>query len=255
MRRSPAAAVALTAVLLAVTSTGAAPAALTAVVASVADGDTLSLTSGERVRLLQIDAPEVSTGECYARASRAALLRLVPVGSSVTLQTDPRLDKVDRFGRLLRYVRRGALNVNVELVRVGAAAPYFFGGDRGRYADRLLVAAFRAKAGKRGLWGASPDTELDPFRQVDTGTCGSAPLPLVPGGCDPNYAGACVPPYPPDVDCGDLRDLGLALPVRVVGSDPHRLDGDHDRLGCEPTSRARVVLRSSKEYGMIETSE
>jgi hypothetical protein len=26
--------------------------------------------------------------------------------------------------------------------------------------------------------------------------------------------------------------MGIA-PVRVVGSDPHRLDGDNDGLGCE----------------------
>jgi endonuclease YncB( thermonuclease family) len=208
-----------------------------AVVAAVVDGDTLNLTNGARVRLLQIDAPEVSSGECYSRASRAALLNLAPVGTRVTLELDPQLDAVDRFGRILRYVKRGALNVNVELVRLGAAAPYFYRGDRGRYSDRLLVAAFRAKAAKRGLWGASPRTELDPFSQIDTGRCGSStPVPLVPpsGSCDPNYAGACVPPYPPDLDCGDLRDRGLSLPVRVMGDDPHRLDGDRDGLGCEP---------------------
>ena len=53
------------------------------------------------------------------------------------------------------------------------------------------------------------------------------------GACDPNYAGACVPRYPPDLDCGELRTLRLDLPVRVVGSDPHRLDADGDVLGCE----------------------
>jgi hypothetical protein len=41
-----------------------------------------------------------------------------------------------------------------------------------------------------------------------------------------------VPPYPPDVDCADIRALGIA-PVQVVGSDPHRLDADDDGLGCE----------------------
>jgi Flp pilus assembly pilin Flp len=50
--------------------------------------------------------------------------------------------------------------------------------------------------------------------------------------CDPNYGGACVPPYPPDLDCPDLRALGLALPVSVVGGDPHGLDPDGDGLGC-----------------------
>jgi endonuclease YncB( thermonuclease family) len=213
------------------------------VVASVHDGDTLTLTSGVRVRLLQIDAPEVG-GECYSRASRTALLNLTPVGSRLTLESDPKLDKVDRYGRILRYLKRGSMNVNVELVRLGAAAPYFYRGDRGRYANRLMAAALAAKATQRGLWGASPRTILDPGRAIQTGTCGPAPAPPLvpivppspsppaPGKCDPNYSGGCVPPYPPDVDCADIRALGIA-PVRVIGSDPHGLDGDDDGYGCE----------------------
>jgi Flp pilus assembly pilin Flp len=50
--------------------------------------------------------------------------------------------------------------------------------------------------------------------------------------CDPNYGGACVPPYPPDLDCEDLTALGLPLPVSVVDGDPHGLDPDGDGLGC-----------------------
>jgi micrococcal nuclease len=98
--------------------------------------------------------------------------------------------------------------------------PYFYDGERGRYATRLLDAARAARNARRGLWGGCSVT---------------APVPLVPpsGSCDANYTGACVPPYPPDLDCAELRALGLALPVRVVGSDPHRLDADGDRLGCE----------------------
>lgn len=211
-----------------------------ATVAWVTDGDTLTLTSGERVRLLQIDAPEVGTGECYAQGARKALLALAPVRSRVTLEGDPALDRIDRYGRLLRYVRSGRLNVNLELVKRGAAAPYFYRGERGRHASRLLAAAMAAKAHRVGLWGAFPRTKLDPYRQLDTGDCHSgsaAPQPLVPAPpssrCDPSYVGACVPPYPPDLDCADLRALGLSLPVRAVGSDPHGLDGDGDGYGCE----------------------
>jgi len=201
-----------------------------AVVASVTDGDTLRLTDGRRVRLVQIDAPELGGGECYSRAARTALLALAPPGSAVTLEADPELDRVDRYGRLLRYVHRSTVNVNVELVRRGAAAPYFYGGDRGRYASVLLRAARAAKAAKRGLWKACPATVLDPERAIATGTSG--PSAKTAGRCDPNYAGGCVPPYPPDLDCADIRALGIA-PVRVVGDDPHRLDGDHDGWGCE----------------------
>jgi endonuclease YncB( thermonuclease family) len=212
----------------------------TVTVARIVDGDTLTLNDGRRVRLLQIDTPELGTGECYSRAARNALLRLAPVGSRVIIEPDPALDDVDRYGRLLRYVHRGALNVNLELVRAGDAAPYFYRGDRGKYADTLMAAATSARAAKRGLWKSCPRTPLDPAHAIDTGTSGPPPRTASPApvsapaksGCDPNYSGGCVPPYPPDVDCSDIRALGIA-PVKVIGSDPHRLDGDHDGWGCE----------------------
>ena len=49
--------------------------------------------------------------------------------------------------------------------------------------------------------------------------------------CDPNYA-ACIPPPPPDLDCSDIQALGIPIPVRVIGSDPHGLDPDGDGYGC-----------------------
>jgi endonuclease YncB( thermonuclease family) len=205
----------------------------TAIVASVYDGDTLTLRDGRRVRLLQIDTPELGSGECYSRAARTALLALAPPGTRIVLETDPRLDRTDRYGRLLRYVKRKGVNVNLELTRRGAAVPYFYRGDRGRYAPWLMRAALTARSAKRGLWRACPATVLDPERAVQTGRSGP-PAKSLPAGenCDPNYSGGCVPPYPPDVDCADIRALGIA-PVTVVGSDPHRLDGDDDGLGCE----------------------
>jgi micrococcal nuclease len=125
----------------------------TGVVLRVSDGDTLTLRGGARVRLVQIDAPEAGR-ECYARRSTAELGRLAAPGTRLTLELDPALDARDRFGRLLRYVLIGGENVNVELVRRGAAAPYFFDGDRGRYATELLDAVQEARAGRRGMWAA-----------------------------------------------------------------------------------------------------
>jgi micrococcal nuclease len=219
--------------LVAAPHTGAVGTASSGVVASVYDGDTISLTDGRRVRLVQIDTPELGSGECYSRASRKVLLEILPAGSRVTLEVDPRLDGVDRYGRLLRYVHRGPLNANVLLVRAGAAAPYFYGRELGKYALRMLADAQRAKAAKRGLWGACSGTVLDPYRAIDTGVSGPPTKEPPPNGkCDPSYTGACVPPYPPDLDCADLRERGLA-PVRSIGSDPHRLDGDGDGIGCE----------------------
>jgi endonuclease YncB( thermonuclease family) len=126
----------------------------------VNDGDTLRTTSGRRIRLVQVDAPELHT-DCYGKAALATLRRLTPPGTAVTLVRDPDLDATDRYGRLLRYVVVGGRNVNLALVREGAASPYFFRGGRGRYARDLLAAADEARAAHRGFWGACPQAKLD----------------------------------------------------------------------------------------------
>jgi micrococcal nuclease len=121
------------------------------VVTRIVDGDTLMVRGGDLIRLVQIDAPEAG-GECYSAASTRELTRLAAPGSRVKLRTDPRLDRVDVYGRLLRYVQVKGMNVNVELVRRGAATPYFFDGDRGRHAGALLAAVSSARTERRGMW-------------------------------------------------------------------------------------------------------
>lgn len=62
-----------------------------------------------------------------------------------------------------------------------------------------------------------------------------APAPAAPSGCDPNYAGACVP-IASDVDCSGGSGNGPAYvggPVSVVGSDIYGLDRNGDGVGCE----------------------
>ncbi len=141
----------------------------TAVVERIIDGDTLVVRGGARVRLVQIDTPEAGE-ECYSGAATRELTRLAPPGARVVLDADPELDRVDRFGRLLRYVHVSGRNVNVELVRRGAATPYFFDGDRGTYARSLLTAVAAARAAKRGMWGTCrvfwrPDAAVETRRR------------------------------------------------------------------------------------------
>jgi endonuclease YncB( thermonuclease family) len=106
----------------------------------------------------------------------ASLVAVCPQASGAPLVyrvdhfAEPAADRVDRFGRLLRYVVRinGAVDVNIRLVAVGAAAPYFYGGVRGRYAARLEGLAKRARAKKLGLWKVCPNTSYDPYDGVQT---------------------------------------------------------------------------------------
>jgi micrococcal nuclease len=206
-------------------------------VARVVDGDTIALVSGKRVRLLQIDTPEPGTGECYSRAAGRDLRGLLPAGSRVALEADPRLDDVDAHGRLLRYVWHGGRNVNLELVRRGSATVWLYRHERGRHAGRLLAAATAARKAKRGLWGACPSAVWNPYAAADTGggakgtSTQVAPVAGSRGGrCEPSYPGVCIPPSPPDLDCADVPHRSF----RVLPPDPHRFDGrDDDGLGCE----------------------
>lgn len=94
----------------------------TATVVSVGDGDTIRVREGGRlltIRLACIDAPEMGQRPSGTIA-REALERLAPVGSEVVLQ----IQTTDRYGRSVAEVFRGEENVNLALVRQGAAFAY-----------------------------------------------------------------------------------------------------------------------------------
>jgi endonuclease YncB( thermonuclease family) len=217
-------------------------------VSEVVDGDTVRLANGTRVRLVQIDAPELRSAECYSRAARQELVELLPVDSRVRLERDPRLDRVDRYGRQLAYVFVGGKNLNLALVRRGAAAPWFFDGDRGRYARKLALAARQARAAGRGLWSACSATVLDPSRALETRRPAPPPPPPPPpapvvappppapvNNCHPSYEGACLDPNASDYDCAGGSGNGPEYTgyVTVVGPDEYGLDADGDGGGCE----------------------
>jgi len=225
MSRLAVAAVAAASVLVLAALASASADRRTATIAYVVDGDTIALAGGARVRLLQIDTPEVGSGECYSRRAAKDLRRLLPAGTPVSLESDPRLDSVDRYGRLLRYVFRGGLNVNVALVAQGDATIWFYGGLRGRYAARLLAVGRRARAEKRGLWGACRAV-WNPHAPATTDLRRPKHRPR---SCDVSYPTVCIPSPPPDLDCPDIRYRRF----RVVGRDPHHFDGDRDGIGCE----------------------
>ena len=203
-------------------------------VARISDGDTLTTSTGEKVRFLQIDTPEISPAECYGSEAHKALISLIGK-AAITLESDSVSDDEDQFGRSLRYVKVGKLNLNLKLVQIGAATPYFYQGEKGKYATQLLKAAENAKARKIGLWKSCPNTKLDPTKPATTGFAlaskAATSTMSTNTKCDPNYQG-CIPPYPPDLDCTDITRMGLA-PIRVIGRDVHKFDGDGDGNGCD----------------------
>ena len=213
---------------------GMTPASAAVQVVRISDGDTLTISTGEKVRLLQIDTPEISPAECYGPEAHKALISLIGK-SPITLESDSVSDDRDRFGRSLRYIKVGKINLNLKLVEIGAATPYFYQGEKGKYSKQLLKAAKNAKAKKIGLWKMCPNTKLEPLKPATTGPTvaskASTTTTSPNAKCDANYQG-CIPPYPPDLDCTDIKRMGLA-PVRVIGTDVHKLDGDGDGIGCD----------------------
>ncbi|MBA3331219.1 MAG: thermonuclease family protein [Actinobacteria bacterium] len=211
--------IALAAAVLATAAAGAPERSfiLRGTLAEVVDGDTVSvrLDGGglERVRLIGIDTPE--RGECYAgRATGAA--RALAGGRRVELAGDETQDTRDRYGRLLAYVwvAGGGKDLGYQLVARGLARVYVYESAFARigpyrYAERI---------GRR-----RPES-------VYQGCAAPAAVAAVPGTrCDPSYPGVCIPPAPPDLDCGQVEHRRF----RVVGPDPHAFDGDGDGVGCE----------------------
>ena len=91
------------------------------VVTRVVDGDTVEIASGEHVRLIGIDTPEV--GACGYGAATAKLRRMVE-GRTVILVNPDSVQDVDAYGRLLRYVDVGGEDVGLAQIRAGARARY-----------------------------------------------------------------------------------------------------------------------------------
>lgn len=112
-------------------------------------------------------------------------------------------------------------------------------------AEALITdcAAFGSFADANVYYAANPEAQpfLDP--NVDGRACevffgvdqpaapppAAAPPSASGGGCDPSYPDVCIPPPPPDLDCGEVPYRRFT----VYQPDPHGFDRDQDGIGCE----------------------
>lgn len=201
---------------------------VTAVVSRVVDGDTIEVQlhgATVDIRLIGIDTPEtVDPGEpvgCYGPEASGFTTESLE-GEMVRLEYD--VEREDQYGRSLAYVFVGNRLFNESLVGQGYAQVSTYRPNV-KYVDRFLAAQRRARKRNAGLWDSCPagggSPSPIPSETQETPTTGG-------GNCDPNYSGACIPPYPPDLDCADVAQ-GFA----IVGADPHGFDADGDGIACE----------------------
>ena len=192
----------------------------------VVDGDTLIARSGGsrlNIRLACVDAPELK--QEFGERSRSRLQQLTPEKSQVrVLVVD-----TDRYGRQVGVVFGNGqdFNVNLQMVKEGYAAVYqqYLRNCPGSR-EELISAEREAKINRRMMWSQTNPCLPWDFR---AGSCSSVADELDQRNCDPNYAGACIPPYPPDINCSQIS----ARRFSSTGSDPHNLDRDGDGVACE----------------------
>ncbi|MBU7019333.1 MAG: thermonuclease family protein [Theionarchaea archaeon] len=111
---------------------------------SIIDGDTFRLANGETVRLIGIDAPELS--QPGGKESREYLAQLI-LNKGVTLEKGSK-DR-DKYNRLLRFVYIGDICINEEMIRQGYAEARYLTDSIREYYIQLEIEAEIAKA---GLW-------------------------------------------------------------------------------------------------------
>ena len=208
-------------------------------VVSVTDGDTIRVHmpdgTNEPVRLIGIDAPE--DGSLLDHQATDYLEELV-LGEDVRMVVD--VSDRDRFDRLLRYIYVGDLFVNEEMVRVGLAIAKRYQPDTAM-ASVLEAAQVGAEQGALGLFSVvattsigttttvRPTTTTRPSTTTTTTTLATTTATTVPANCHPSYPDFCIPPPPPDLNCGDIG----AQDFTVLAPDPHGFDGNNDGAGCE----------------------
>jgi len=122
------------------------------VVNKIIDGDTILLDTGETVRYLGIDTPELyvkgSGPEFYSREAARYNKKLVQM-KKVRLEFD--VERKDHYGRLLAYVFVKNVFVNAELVKLGYAKA-MIKPPNVKYKDMLLKHQKMAMDEERGLW-------------------------------------------------------------------------------------------------------
>ncbi len=141
-------------------------------VSRVIDGDTVELSNGEKVRYIGIDTPEVRKRKGagwiydpmpYAEEARDFNRKLVE-GREVKLEFD--VQKRDKYRRILAYVYKDEIMVNLEMVRQGYAMIYTFPPNV-RHTGDFLIAQEEARENNRGLWVEMEERIISPYEAED----------------------------------------------------------------------------------------
>jgi len=139
--------------------TDATPTLETYQVSRIIDGDTLDLTTDQRVRLKGINTPESSMP--YYQEAKQLLQNLVQ-NKSIEIESYG----TDKYGRILAHLFLNDKNINKEILQQGLATLYYYEHDT-HYEEYAEAEEF-ARLNQKGLWKKSPNTNCIELIELKT---------------------------------------------------------------------------------------
>jgi len=170
-------------------------------VTDIIDGDTIRV--GEQsIRFALASTPEPN--EFGGLDAKQFVEQICPVGSEALVDEDDKQTE-GSYGRIVAVIYCNGINLNEAVIESG------YGYLDSGFCDKSEFATHGWAHGCPKTQVISPQTETQQ------------------PSCDPSYPDFCIPSPPPDLDCKDIPQKRFT----VIGSDPHRFDGDKDGIGCE----------------------
>lgn len=132
-------------------------------VTRIIDGDTFEIETGEKVRLIGINAPEIS--DIFGQEAKQYLTHLIGK-KTVDLQTDNIANDRDRYQRLLRYVILDGVDINQKMVSDGFAFAYLkYNFSKSRAYEQAQI---QARDANKGIWGDGSKETIVNQREIKT---------------------------------------------------------------------------------------
>jgi micrococcal nuclease len=226
-------------------------------VTKITDGDTIEV-DGKSIRFALVNTPEY--GQYGYEQARNYVDTICPVGSVVVVDEDDGQTQ-GSYGRIIARILCVGVptSLNEAVVVAGLAEISTSFCSRSEFAieawaqnygcapdtSQYIPPPFKEPVTQKPSESETPTPPEEPTQPKEPSEPETPPQPEEPApqeepeetpepepeepSCDPSYPDVCIPPYPPDLNCGDISHKNF----RVVGSDPHRFDGDNDGIGCE----------------------
>lgn len=190
-------------------------------VIAVADGDTLTILDNQKkeikIRLAEIDAPEKD--QPFGSKSKSILSNRV-FGKNVKVQKQT----IDKYGRTIGRVYESQSDINLELVKLGAAWAY----KQYLTDNNFLVAEAEARNKKLGLWALQADQIIPPWEWRHGAKKIQKKAPLAPIADISKITFACSG----KLYCREMLNCDEAK-FYLTNCNLKRLDSDRDGIPCE----------------------